>query len=29
MIDPIYRSVLIPGMGAFGIVFGMWYAGLG
>jgi high-affinity nickel permease len=29
VIDPIYRSVLIPGMGAFGIVFGMWYAGLG
>ena len=29
VIDPIYRSVLIPGMGALGIVFGMWYAGLG
>lgn len=29
LVEPFYRSVLIPGMGAFGIVFGMWYAGLG
>jgi high-affinity nickel permease len=29
VIEPVYRTVLIPGMGAFGIVFGLWYAGLG
>jgi ABC-type nickel/cobalt efflux system permease component RcnA len=28
IIEPLYRTVLIPGMGAFGIVFGIWYAGL-
>lgn len=28
VIEPVYRTVLIPGMGAFGIVFGLWYAGL-
>jgi high-affinity nickel permease len=29
IIEPVYRAVLIPGMGAFGMVFGLWYAGLG
>ncbi|MEA2363435.1 MAG: hypothetical protein QOD71_2580 [Thermoleophilaceae bacterium] len=29
IIEPLYRTVLIPGMGAFGVVFGLWYAGLG
>jgi ABC-type nickel/cobalt efflux system permease component RcnA len=29
IIEPLYRTVLIPGLGAFGVVFGMWYAGLG
>lgn len=29
IIEPLYRTVLIPGMGAFGMVFGLWYAGLG
>jgi ABC-type nickel/cobalt efflux system permease component RcnA len=29
IIEPLYRAVVIPGMGAFGIVFGLWYAGLG
>jgi ABC-type nickel/cobalt efflux system permease component RcnA len=28
IIEPVYRTVLIPGMGAFGMVFGLWYAGL-
>jgi high-affinity nickel permease len=28
LVEPIYRSVLIPGMGTFGILFGLWYAGL-
>jgi high-affinity nickel permease len=27
LVEPLYRSVLIPGMGAFGVVFGLWYAG--
>ena len=27
LVEPFYRSVLIPGMGAFGVVFGLWYAG--
>lgn len=29
LIDPIYRSVLIPGFGLFGLMFGVWYVGLG
>ena len=28
VIEPLYRTVLIPGLGAFGMVFGLWYAGL-
>jgi len=28
IIEPVYRTVLIPGLGAFGMVFGLWYAGL-
>jgi ABC-type nickel/cobalt efflux system permease component RcnA len=27
MIEPIYRSVVIPALGAFGVLFGMWYIG--
>jgi hypothetical protein len=27
LVEPLYRSVLIPGMGAFGVMFGLWYAG--
>jgi high-affinity nickel permease len=27
VIEPLYRSVLIPGLGAFGVMFGLWYAG--
>jgi hypothetical protein len=29
IIEPVYRSVLIPGLGAFGMLFGLWYAGIG
>ena len=25
---PLYRTVLVPALGAFGLVFGLWYAGL-
>jgi hypothetical protein len=28
LIDPVYRRVLIPVMGLFGVMFGAWYAGL-
>jgi high-affinity nickel permease len=28
IIEPIYRTVLIPGLGLFGVTFGLWYAGL-
>lgn len=27
-IEPLYRAVLIPSLGMFGIVFGLWYVGL-
>jgi high-affinity nickel permease len=28
-VEPVYRSVLIPLLGAFGLMFGVWYVGLG
>jgi high-affinity nickel permease len=28
LIDPIFRRVLIPSIGLFGVVFGIWYAGI-
>jgi hypothetical protein len=28
-IEPVYRTVVIPALGSFGLVFGLWYAGLG
>jgi high-affinity nickel permease len=28
LVEPVYRAVLIPGLGLFGLVFGLWYAGL-
>jgi hypothetical protein len=28
VIAPLYRTVLIPASGLFGIMFGVWYAGL-
>lgn len=27
-VDPLFRSVLIPVLGTFGLLFGLWYAGL-
>lgn len=29
IIEPVYRTVLIPSLGAFGVLFGVWYAGIG
>ena len=29
LIDPHYRTVLIPGFGVFGLLFGAWYVGIG
>ena len=28
IIEPVYRTVLIPGLGLFGVMFGLWYAGI-
>lgn len=28
VIEPVYRSVLIPALGLFGVMFGIWYVGL-
>jgi ABC-type nickel/cobalt efflux system permease component RcnA len=28
LIDPVYRTVLIPAFGLFGVTFGLWYTGL-
>jgi hypothetical protein len=28
VVAPVYRAVLIPAIGAFGLVFGLWYAGI-
>jgi ABC-type nickel/cobalt efflux system permease component RcnA len=28
IVEPIYRGVLIPAMGMFGVMFGVWYIGL-
>ena len=27
LVEPLYRRLLIPGLAAFGLVFGIWYAG--
>jgi hypothetical protein len=29
LVEPLYRTVLVPGLGVFGVMFGLWYAGLG
>jgi hypothetical protein len=29
VVEPVYRTVLIPGLGVFGVMFGLWYTGLG
>ena len=28
LIEPVYRAVLIPALGLFGLLFGLWYAGI-
>jgi ABC-type nickel/cobalt efflux system permease component RcnA len=28
LVDPLFRRVLIPAIGLFGVVFGLWYAGI-
>jgi len=28
IVEPVYRTVLIPGLGLFGVMFGLWYSGL-
>lgn len=28
IIEPLYRTVLIPALGVFGLTFGLWYAGI-
>jgi ABC-type nickel/cobalt efflux system permease component RcnA len=28
VVDPVYRTVLIPAFGAFGVMFGIWYTGI-
>jgi len=28
VVEPVYRSVLIPVLGVFGVVFGLWYVGV-
>jgi high-affinity nickel permease len=28
VIEPVYRTVLIPGLGVFGLMFGLWYSGI-
>jgi ABC-type nickel/cobalt efflux system permease component RcnA len=28
LIEPVYRSVLVPSLGLFGVMFGLWYTGL-
>jgi hypothetical protein len=27
IVEPVYRSILIPALGAFGVMFGVWYMG--
>jgi hypothetical protein len=27
LIEPLYRTVVIPALGAFGVLFGAWYIG--
>ena len=27
LVEPVYRTVLIPVLGLFGLMFGLWYAG--
>jgi hypothetical protein len=27
-VEPVYRALVVPALGAFGLLFGLWYAGL-
>jgi hypothetical protein len=29
VVAPVYRTALIPALGLFGLMFGLWYVGLG
>jgi high-affinity nickel permease len=29
IVEPVYRTVLIPALGSFGVLFGLWYTGIG
>jgi hypothetical protein len=29
VVEPLYRTVLIPALGASGLMFGLWYTGIG
>jgi len=28
IVEPVYRAVLIPALGTFGLFFGLWYTGI-
>lgn len=28
IVEPVYRTVMIPALGLFGLLFGLWYAGI-
>ena len=28
VVAPVYRAIVIPALGAFGLLFGLWYAGI-
>jgi hypothetical protein len=28
IVEPVYRTVLIPALGVFALLFGVWYTGL-
>jgi len=28
IVEPVYRAVMIPALGLFGVLFGLWYAGI-
>ena len=28
IVEPVYRTVVIPALGLFGVMFGLWYVGL-
>ena len=28
IVEPLYHAIVIPALGAFGVLFGLWYAGI-